>query len=149
MQNVSISSPGKIWVNPRFYGCRQKFTNFVFFWHLNCFLLYVMRSFPSREGRKKSRVKHVTENALDIIIWHYHSLAMMSSHFHIISPCLEELVSFNEICLFKNTTQTGRPYMVWFCLYKMCVNDFIYMKKLHTKWFPLIWNNRQICRDRK
>lgn len=70
LQNVSIPSSGKIWVNPRFYGCRQKFTNFVFFWHLGCFLLYVMRSFPSREGRKKSRVKHVAETALDIIIRH-------------------------------------------------------------------------------
>lgn len=108
MQNVSIPSSGKIWVNPRFYGCRQKFTNFVFFWHLGCFLLYVMRSFPSREGRRKSRVKHVAENALDIIIRHYHSLPMMSSHFHIIKPMIRK-VSFTEINLFKNTTQIGSP----------------------------------------
>lgn len=106
MQNVSIPSSGKIWVNPRFYGCRQKFTNFVFFWHLGCFLLYVMRSFPSREGRRKSRVKHVAENALDITIRHYHSLPMMSSHFHTISPWLGKF-HFNEINLFKNTTQIG------------------------------------------
>lgn len=59
-----------------------------------------MRSFPSSEGRKKkSRVKHVAENALDIIIQHYHSLAMMSSHFHIIDPCLE--VSFYEMFIKK------------------------------------------------
>lgn len=106
MQNVSIPSSGKIWVNLCFYDCRQKFTNFVFFWHLDCFLLYVMRSFLSRERRKKSRVKHVAENALDIIIRHYHSLAMMSSHFHIVSPCLEEF-HLMKTRLFKNTTQTG------------------------------------------
>lgn len=104
MQNVSIPSSGKIWVNPRFYGCRQKFTNFVFFWHLGCFLLYVMRSFPSREGRKKkSGMKHVAENALDIIIWHYHSLPMMSSHVHIISPWLEKFHLMK--CVYLKTTQ--------------------------------------------
>lgn len=67
-----------------------------------------MRSFPSREGRRKSRVKHVAENALDIIIRHYHSLPMMSSHFHIIKPMIRK-VSFTEINLFKNTTQIGSP----------------------------------------
>lgn len=108
LQNVSIPSSGKIWVRSRFYGCRQKFTNFVFFWHLGCFLLYVMRSFPSREGRKKkSRVKHVAENALDIIIQHYHSLTMMSLHFHIISPCLGKFHLLKYIYL-KALTQTQR-----------------------------------------
>lgn len=107
MQNVSIPSSGKIWVNPRFYGCRQKFTNFVFFWHLGCFLLYVMRSFPSREGRRKSRVKHVAENALDITIRHYHSLPMMSSHFHIIGPWLGKF--HFEINLFKKHNTNRKP----------------------------------------
>lgn len=111
MQNVSIPASGKIWVNPRFYGCRQKFSNFVFFWHLGCFLLCVMRSFPSREERKKSRVKHVAENALDIIIRHYHSLAMMSSHFHIISPCLEEFHLMKYVYL--NTQHKRKAYLPW------------------------------------
>lgn len=112
MQNVSIPSSGKIWVNPCFYGCRQKFTNFVFFWHLGCFLLYVMRSFPSREGRKKkSRVKHTAENALDIIIWHYHSLAMMSSHFHIIKPGLGEFHLMK--CVYLKTQHKWGAYLPW------------------------------------
>ena len=108
MQNVSILVCGKIWVNLCFYGCRQKFTNFIFFWHLGCFLLYISwdHSLPEKEGKRKSRVKHVAENALDIIIRHYHSLTMMSSQLHKIGPCLGE-VSFNEIYLFKNTTRMG------------------------------------------
>lgn len=52
MQNVSIPSSGKIWVNLCFYGCRQKFTNFVFFDTLVVFY-YVKRSFASKEGRKR------------------------------------------------------------------------------------------------
>lgn len=109
MQNVSILVCGKIWVNLCFYGCRQKFTDFIFSWHLGCFLLYISwdHSLPEKEGKRKSRVKHVAENALDIIIRHYHSLAMMSSQLHKIGPCLGE-VSFNEIYLFKKHNTNGK-----------------------------------------
>ena len=132
-----------------FLRLQQKFTNFVFFWHFCCFLLYVIRSFLSKEGRKKLRVKHVVENALDIIIQHYHSLAM-SSHFHIISPCLEEFHLMKYVYL--KTQHNRKPTLLellrlnnWLTCYASHFLNWptFLSDELHKKK-KFLWANRRI-----
>lgn len=75
---------------------------------LRLFSIICHEIIPFQGGKKKkSRVKHVAENALDIIIQHYHSLTMMSLHFHIISPCLGKFHLLKYIYL-KALTQRGK-----------------------------------------
>lgn len=79
-------------------------SSLIFLLTLRLFSIICHEIIPFQGRKEKSRVKHTAENALDIIIRYYHSLAMMSSHFHIISPWLRR-VSFIEICL--KATQMG------------------------------------------
>lgn len=64
------SSPGKTGVNSPFYDHRQKFTRFVFFWHLGCFFYYMSWD-HSLPGRKEKR-KIESETCCRKCTWHYY-----------------------------------------------------------------------------
>lgn len=59
----------------------KKVHRFCFLLTLQLFSIICHEIIPFRGGKKKTRVKHTAENALDIIIRHDHSWAVMSSHF--------------------------------------------------------------------
>lgn len=68
MQNVSSPSSGKIWVNLRFYGCRQKVHQFCFLLTLQLFSIICHEIIPFQGGKKKIE----SETHCRKCTWHYY-----------------------------------------------------------------------------
>lgn len=91
----------------------KKFTNFIFFWHLGCFLLFAIRSLPSREGSGgEKKKKPESETCCRKCRWHYYPTLSWLSYdvinSHISNP--NSKVSSDEMCLLKSTTQKPTVY---------------------------------------